>query len=126
MWAAIAFKMSEELLEKIFDLYVIEVESVKHVKDVIPALLVQPINRDEIAIFKKNGGNCLGLEDVDGPLIRKWTFLCLIHPQAKCSVPSIQYCFSLVKYRGRQSDERDGENHYRLYCRYGERDGLTP
>ncbi|KAE8445079.1 hypothetical protein EG329_013794 [Mollisiaceae sp. DMI_Dod_QoI] len=69
MWAAIAFKMSEELLEKIFDLYVIEVESVKHVKDVIPALLVQPINRDEIAIFKKNGGNCLGLEDVDGPLV---------------------------------------------------------
>ncbi|CZR59926.1 related to 6-HYDROXY-D-NICOTINE OXIDASE [Phialocephala subalpina] len=69
MWAVIAFKMDEELLEKIFDIYVVEVQAVRHVKDVIPAMVLQPINKDEIAIFKKNGGNCLGMEDVDGPLI---------------------------------------------------------
>lgn len=69
MWAPIAIKMDEEFLEKIFDMYLIEVQAVKHIKDVIPAIVVQPINKDEIAIFKENGGNCLGIEDVDGPLI---------------------------------------------------------
>lgn len=69
MWATITFKMSEELLEKILDVFIVEVESVKDVKDGIPALLVQPINKDEIVIFSRNGGNCLGLDGEEGPLI---------------------------------------------------------
>lgn len=72
MWAAITIKMSEELLEKIFDVFLVELESVKDIKDVILSLLVQPINKDEITIFRRNGGNCLGLEDEEGPLISEW------------------------------------------------------
>ncbi|KUJ12670.1 FAD-binding domain-containing protein [Mollisia scopiformis] len=55
MTAAITFQMSGDLLDRILDVYLVEVQSVKNVKD--------------IAIFRENGGNCLGLEDLDGPLM---------------------------------------------------------
>lgn len=73
MWAAVTIKMSEELLERLLDVYLVGLECVKDVKDGIPAVVIQPINKDEIAIFSKNGGNCLGLEDAGGPLISELT-----------------------------------------------------
>jgi hypothetical protein len=56
-------------MSKILDIFIEEVEPIKGVKDVIPSIVFQPINRDEIRLFSKNGGNCLGIEPGEGPFI---------------------------------------------------------
>jgi hypothetical protein len=58
------------LLSKILDIYLEELEPIKHVNGIIPAICFQPINHEEISRFKKNGGNALGIEESDAPLIR--------------------------------------------------------
>ena len=69
-WAAVTFKVSAKLLSKIVDIFLEEIQPILGVKDVIPSIVSQTINRDEIHLFGKNGGNCLGIKDGDGPLIR--------------------------------------------------------
>lgn len=63
------FKVSAKLLSKIVDIFLEEIQPTLGVKDGIQTVVVQPINRDEIQLFQKNGGNCLGFEEEDGPLI---------------------------------------------------------
>lgn len=66
------FKVSAKLLSKIVDIFLEEIQPILGVKDVIPSIVLQPINKDEIHLFGKNGGNCLGIKDGDGPLIRTY------------------------------------------------------
>lgn len=54
-----------------------ETEPIKHVQDVVPAIVFQPINKDEIKLFQKNGGNALGIEADEGPLFRAYLILIL-------------------------------------------------
>jgi hypothetical protein len=73
-WAAWTFKVNTNtvgLLSKIMDIFLEEIQPILGVKDVIPSMVMQPINRDEIRLFGKNGGNCLGIKDGDGPLLRE-------------------------------------------------------
>jgi hypothetical protein len=75
----VTFKVSAKLLSKVVNIFLEEIQPILGVKDVIPGMVLQPINRDEIHLFQKNGGNCLGINDDDGPLIRKfastlWSF----------------------------------------------------
>lgn len=72
-WAAVTFKVSAKLLSKVVDIFLEEIQPILGIKDVIPSMVMQPINKDEIHLFGKNGGNCLGILDGDGPLIRKST-----------------------------------------------------
>ena len=69
-WATVTFKVSGKLLSKIVDIFLEEIQPILRVEDVIPSIVLQPINKDEIHLFGKNGGNCLGIKDEDGPLIR--------------------------------------------------------
>lgn len=48
-----------------------ETEKIWDIKDVIPSVVAQPINRDEIRLFSKNGGNCLGFKEDEGPYMSK-------------------------------------------------------
>ena len=56
-------------MSKILDIFIEEVEPIKGIKDVIPSIVFQPINREEIKLFSKNGGKCLGIEPGEGPFI---------------------------------------------------------
>ena len=71
-WAAVTFKVSAKLLSKVIDIFLEEIQPILAVRDVIPSMIMQPINKDEIRLFGKNGGNCLGISDGDGPLIREF------------------------------------------------------
>ena len=51
-----------------------EVNKVKIVPDLVPSLVLQPITTATTSHFGKNGGNALGIDDRDGPLIRMWAF----------------------------------------------------
>ena len=48
-----------------------EVEGIKDAVGIIPALIFEPITKNVISYFNKNGGNALGIEDSDGPLTCK-------------------------------------------------------
>jgi hypothetical protein len=44
-------------------------EPLKYVKDAIPSIVFQGIYKEEIALFAKNGGNAIGIDSSEGPLI---------------------------------------------------------
>ncbi len=70
------FKNSAVLQVKILDLFVAEMEGVLNAAGILPALVMQPITKAVISHMSKNGGNALGIEEADGPLI------CEISPSA--------------------------------------------
>jgi hypothetical protein len=69
----VAFEVSAELLSKVIEIYLEEIQPILGVKGVIPSMLIQPFSRHEIRLFDKKGGIYLGINDGDGPLIRKFT-----------------------------------------------------
>jgi hypothetical protein len=58
-------------MTKLLDIYIAEINSIKHVTGLLPSLIMQVISREEILAFQRNGGNALGITDKDGPLLRK-------------------------------------------------------
>ena len=68
-WFTATFKVSREMVQIPFDVYLEEMEAIKDVEGVLPALIYQPITTDVISRFAKNGGNCLGIEESEGPLL---------------------------------------------------------
>lgn len=52
-------------------IYVEEVEKVRHIPNLMSCLPMQVITKAEIGHFQKNGGNCLGIDPDDGPLLRE-------------------------------------------------------
>lgn len=67
-WTA-TFKATREMAQILLDVYLEEVEKIKHVEGTVPALIYQAVTTDMIARFSRNGGNCLGIEEEDGPLM---------------------------------------------------------
>lgn len=63
------FKNSAALQVRILDIFTQEVEPIKDAADILPALVMQPITLPMIRLFRKNGGNALGIAEADGPLI---------------------------------------------------------
>jgi hypothetical protein len=57
------------LLDRQINIFIEELEKIKHVVGLIPSLTFQPITLNEIRNFRKNGGNALGIEESDGPLV---------------------------------------------------------
>ncbi|KAE9380997.1 FAD binding domain-containing protein [Stipitochalara longipes BDJ] len=68
-WTAVTFKLDINLLSKLWEILISEAETLSHVPNVVPGMTLQPLNREEIALFKKNGGNCLGIDEGDWPLV---------------------------------------------------------
>lgn len=60
-------------LDKAVDIFIQEVEPIKHIRTVVPSITFQPITTNELLKFRKNDGNALGLEDVEGPLVSKYS-----------------------------------------------------
>lgn len=50
-----------------------EVNKVNKIPDLVPSLVLQPITTAVTSHFSKDGGNALGFDDRDGPLIRQLT-----------------------------------------------------
>lgn len=65
------FKPNATLEKEILDIYMSEVETIKDAENVLPAITLQPITKNTISHFSKNGGNALGISESDGPLTRK-------------------------------------------------------
>lgn len=78
-WGSATFLINENtttFLSDITDRFLAETEPLRDIDGVIMTLVLQPINTDEIKIFSKNGGNCLGFRPDEGP------FLCMSPLQA--------------------------------------------
>ncbi len=68
-YATATFKLSADLQLKILDIFVQEIEPIKNTAaDFLPALVMQPITKPMIRLFRRNGGNALGIAEEDGPL----------------------------------------------------------
>ncbi|KAK5170588.1 uncharacterized protein LTR77_005177 [Saxophila tyrrhenica] len=67
-WTA-TFRITREMLQVILDIFMEELEPVKEVEGMIPALIYQPMSNEVLTRFSRNGGNCLGLEGEEGPLL---------------------------------------------------------
>jgi hypothetical protein len=63
--------MSGLFMSKLVDIYISEVNSIKHVSGLLPSLIMQIITKEEIMTFHKNGGNALGITG-EGPLLCKY------------------------------------------------------
>ncbi|KAL8784304.1 MAG: hypothetical protein Q9213_004062 [Squamulea squamosa] len=68
-YATATFKNNAELQLKILDIFVNQVETIADAAGILPALVMQPITLPIIRLFRKNGGNALGIAEEDGPLI---------------------------------------------------------
>ena len=58
-------------MDKINDIFISEVESIRAVRGCRPTIILQPLNIDEVQHSKKKGGNSLGIDVEDVPLISK-------------------------------------------------------
>lgn len=67
-WTA-TFGVSREMLQISLDIFNEEIETIKKIDGMLPALIFQPITTDVISRFSKNGGNCLGIDVTEGPLL---------------------------------------------------------
>jgi hypothetical protein len=63
------------------DIWTEEVETIKNVSGIVPAMVIQPITVDTIQSFSKSGNNALGIDPSDGPLQ-------LINLNVVCLTPS--------------------------------------
>lgn len=64
----------EQLLNDIQQIWESEVTNIMGVADVLPALAFQPISTAMSSHFAKNGGNALGINAADGPLVCKYMY----------------------------------------------------
>jgi len=62
-------KVDANLIRDIIDIYISEMEPVRHMKGFGGGYVLQLITKDEISHMSKNGGNCLGLKVEDAPLM---------------------------------------------------------
>ncbi|KAI4189499.1 MAG: hypothetical protein LQ348_003782 [Seirophora lacunosa] len=63
------FQNNAEIQRQIFDIFIEEMNPITKLTGALPALVNQPISKNVIALFRKNGGNALGLADAKGPLL---------------------------------------------------------
>ena len=63
------FKNDPNLQVKILDVFVEQMNPIKDAEGFLPALVMQPITKDMVSHFSKNGGNALGIAEADAPLI---------------------------------------------------------
>lgn len=70
-WEAVTLKVDAKLLSKVFDIFLEEIEAVKHVPGVLPSFVLQPISQIALAGNTKNGGNPLDITEADGSLLSK-------------------------------------------------------
>jgi hypothetical protein len=59
------------IMGELQSLFASMIPSIANATNVLPALAFQPISKQIISHFAKNGGNALGITEEDGPLIRK-------------------------------------------------------
>ncbi|KAL1955951.1 hypothetical protein VTO42DRAFT_7936 [Malbranchea cinnamomea] len=62
-------KLDIEMLNFVVDSYMAGIEPIKNVAGIVPALTLQIFTSDMIQKMSKNGGNALGLEPSEGPLL---------------------------------------------------------
>ncbi|KAM0805196.1 FAD binding domain protein [Usnea florida] len=63
------FKPDVAFQQRVLDMFKAATRGITDAKGVLPAVTMQPITTNTIAHFRKNGGNALGIEEGDGPLI---------------------------------------------------------
>lgn len=67
-WTA-TYKLDRDLVAAIKDIFYEELESIRDVAGIVPAVTLQVISKGMLAQMKKNGGNPLGLPDANGPYL---------------------------------------------------------
>ncbi|KAL9018438.1 MAG: hypothetical protein Q9185_004281 [Variospora sp. 1 TL-2023] len=68
-YRSVTFKNNAEIQQRVFDIFFEEMDPIKDLTGIVPALAMQPISKSVIALFSKNGGNALGLADEEGPFL---------------------------------------------------------
>ncbi|KAL8806233.1 MAG: hypothetical protein Q9182_001508 [Xanthomendoza sp. 2 TL-2023] len=68
-YSTATFKPSADLQFKILDIFHHEVDLLANARGIVPAIVMQPLTKPQIRLFRKNGGNALGISENDGPLI---------------------------------------------------------
>ena len=68
LYTTATFHNNATLMGKILALFMSEVTTIQNATGILPALVQQPITKDVISYFSKNGGNALGIAESDGPL----------------------------------------------------------
>ena len=63
------FKPDVAFQQRVLDMFMAATRGIRDAKGVLPAVTMQPITTNTIAHFRKNGGNALGIEVGDWPLI---------------------------------------------------------
>ena len=71
LYITATFRNDPNLQSKILEIFMGEVTGIKDAEGILQALIFQPITKDIISYFSKNGGNALGIAESDGPLICK-------------------------------------------------------
>lgn len=88
-------------MSRLVNIYIKEIDAIKHVSGLLPSLIMQIITREEIAGFQSNGGNAIGITDEDGPLLRAFPPL---HPHLYLKLISYQVINSAIRWNNAKDD----------------------
>ena len=69
-WKTMTIKADHDLISKLFDIFLSEVQVLRNVSGVIPSSNLQPISHMAAVGARKNGGNVFGFAKEDKDLIR--------------------------------------------------------
>ena len=134
IYSTFCFSPSIEFETRIIEIFQEEIAKVKDVVDFLPNMVMQPISRQTISLMGKNGGNALGLEASDGPLVLlataiKWAdatddgraqganYQFLARAESLAKEMRVWHRFKYVNYADESQDIWTGygpENHQRL------------
>jgi hypothetical protein len=68
-YATFTFKSTPELDEKLFEIFEDGLAKVKHVPGIVAFMPLQPLSKRAMQKMSNRGGNSLGLQESDGPLV---------------------------------------------------------
>ncbi len=63
------YQVSEEMLRTVADNFIAGVEAVNTVEGILPCAVFQPMTPGTVSNFQRNGGNCMGIEASEKPLM---------------------------------------------------------
>ncbi|KAE9375878.1 FAD-binding domain-containing protein [Stipitochalara longipes BDJ] len=115
LYHEITFRFNATVFQQIFDFYLEEVETVKHLPGIFPVIVIQPISEIARVGNNKNGGNPFGFTDHDGPICALLTT-----PQWDRAEDDEQVKASVERFVKRSMDllEKEGLLHRWIYPNY--------
>ncbi|KAH8798627.1 hypothetical protein F5884DRAFT_870039 [Xylogone sp. PMI_703] len=118
VWDTATFKVNATLISKLWDIFLFESYPITKLLSVSASCNIELLTKDEIAVFSKNGGNSLGINVEDGPLM---LFSIIISYKGTENDELVEHVTQNIISRGIELAKEMGLHHRFIYQNYAGR-----